>query len=152
MDLTKNPLSLTIVDNISINAILAPVKGTLLSSGTSFTVPGNVYYVSICVLYSEWIDGSGKSGGHTDYGCSVKRVAVTPGVTYSGLNNYTGRNGGYSYYAGFCTYYNHPQLGAVPSSNTSTYYRVYVDDGICVYIDASVRSRYNSLTGGSLPT
>lgn len=152
MDLTNNPLSLPIVDNININAILTPVEGSLLSSGNSFTVPDNVNYVSICALYEEWIEGSGKSSGYTDYGCAVKRVAVTPGITYSGLSNYTGRNNGYTYYAGFCTYYNHPQLGMVPSANKSTYYRIYVDDGIgTVYIDPGVRSRYNSLTGGSLP-
>ena len=150
---TDNPMSIVITKNISISVLLAPAEGTLLSSGASFTVPDNVYYVSICALYEQYVEGSGKSSGYTDYGCAVKRVAVAPGTTYSGLNNYTGRNGGYTYYAGFCTYYNHPQLGAVPSYDTSTYYRVYVDDGIgTVYIDASVRSRYNNLTGGSLPT
>lgn len=153
MDFTGNPMPVTIAKNISVTALLAPVEGTLLSSGASFTVPANVYYVSICALYEEYFPSGGKGSDQTDYGCAVKRVAVAPGTTYSGLNNYTGRNGGYTYYAGFCTYYNHPQLGVVPSTNGSTYYRVYVDDGIgTVYIDASVRSRYNSLTGGSLPT
>lgn len=150
MEFIENPVHMIITNNISITALLAPVEGTLLSSGTSFTVPANVYYVSICALYEEEI-WEGKSY-RDEYGCSVKRVAVTPGITYFGLNTYTGRNSGYDYMAGFCTYYYHPQLGAVPSSFDSTYYRVYVDDGIgTVYIDASVRSMYNKLTGGTLP-
>ncbi len=152
MEYIENPMSFGVLRDMVISAMVAPVKGSLLSSGNSFTVPASVNYVSICALYEEWIEGSGKSSGYTDYGCAVKRVAVTPGTTYSGLSNYTGRNNGYTYYAGFCTYYNHPQLGMVPSANKSTYYRIYVDDGIgTVYIDPGVRSRYNSLTGGSLP-
>jgi hypothetical protein len=152
MEYIENPMSFGVLRDMVISAMVAPVKGSLLSSGNSFTVPASVNYVSICALYEEWIEGSGKSSGYTDYGCAVKRVAVTPGITYSGLSNYTGRNNGYTYYAGFCTYYNHPQLGMVPSANKSTYYRIYVDDGIgTVYIDPGVRSRYNSLTGGSLP-
>ena len=152
MEYIENPMSFGVLRDMVISAMVAPVKGSLLSSGNSFTVPASVNYVSICALYEEWIEGSGKSSGYTDYGCAVKRVVVTPGITYSGLSNYTGRNNGYTYYAGFCTYYNHPQLGMVPSANKSTYYRIYVDDGIgTVYIDPGVRSRYNSLTGGSLP-
>ena len=152
MEYIENPMSFGVLRDMVISAMVAPVKGSLLSSGNSFTVPASVNYVSICALYEEWIEGSGKSSGYTDYDCAVKRVAVTPGITYSGLSNYTGRNNGYTYYAGFCTYYNHPQLGMVPSANKSTYYRIYVDDGIgTVYIDPGVRSRYNSLTGGSLP-
>lgn len=150
--LTSNPMTCLLGANTTIGVELVLIEGTLLPSGESFTVPANVNYVSICALYEEWIEGSGKSSGYTDYGCAVKRVAVTPGITYVGLKKYTGRNNGYTYYAGFCTYYNHPQLGMIPSANKSTYYRIYVDDGIgTVYIDSSVRSRYNSLTGGSLP-
>jgi len=152
MSSTNNPYSFIIYNNIQISVDMVLNEGTLISSGTSFTVPENVKYVSICALYEQYVEGSGKSSGYTDYGCAVKRCSVTPGTTYSGLGNYTGTNSGYDYMAGFCTYYQHPQLGAVPSSNKSTYYKIYVDDGIgTVYIDTSVRNRYNSLTGGSLP-
>lgn len=152
MALTDNPMSLVITGNTTISVKLSLAEGTLISSSTSFTVPENVNYVSICALYEEEVSGGGKSDWYTSYGCIVKRVAVTPGSTYSNLGNYTGRDGGYDYYAGFCTYYSHPSLGNVPSAYLSTYYRIYVDDGVgTVYTDSNVRTRYTELTGGSIP-
>lgn len=51
MEYIENPMSFGVLRDMVISAMVAPVKGSLLSSGNSFTVPASVNYVSICALY-----------------------------------------------------------------------------------------------------